>query len=113
MNNDTGLTEAKVVITVTGLETKQFTVVNIQPGSVPDGYNVKIVNEQISVTLRGPAEILKTISEDDISAIIDWSDYNEASGAQEMPVKIRIDAEGTENVGAIFKYTVSVEVEKG
>ena len=113
LNNDTGLTEAKVVITVSGLETKQFTITNIQTGNAPDGYDVQVINEQLTVTLRGPAEELEKIVDDDVSAIIDWSDFNEATGSQELPARIRIDAEGTENVGAIYSYFISVAIQKG
>lgn len=112
LNNDTGITEAVVNVEVSGLSTKTFNVTNIQKGTLPEGFDAEIVSEQITVTIRGLEEELEKIETDDISAIIDWGDFNAAVGNQELPVKIRIDLEGIASVGALFDYTVTVDVKK-
>ena len=112
LNNDTGITEALVTVEISGLSTRTFTVGNIQKGTPPEGFDAEIVSEQLTVTLRGIEEELEKISADDIAAIIDWSDFNAAVGNQELPAKIRVDLDGVSSVGAIFDYTVSVDVKK-
>lgn len=112
LNNDTGITEAVVTVEISGLSTKTLTVSNIQKGTLPDGFDAEIVSEQLTVTLRGTEEELESITSDDVAAIIDWSDFNAAVGNQELPAKIRVDVDGVSSVGAIFDYTVSVDVKK-
>ena len=112
LNNDTGITEAVVTVEVSGLSTKSFVVTNLQKGTLPDGFDADIISEQLNVTIRGTEEELSLITADDISAIIDWSDFNAAVGNQSLPAKIRIDVEGTTGAGAIFDYTISVDVRK-
>lgn len=114
LNNITGLTEATVRVEITGLETRTFNITNIQLGSVPAGFEAALNEEQVqvSVTIRGPKEELDLLDDINLAAIVDWTDFNGTLGAQALPAKIRIDADGVSNCGAIYDYTISVVVGK-
>lgn len=110
LNNITGITEATVNVEIVGLETKSFTVQNITVSNKPDGYEATVLNQQLTVKIRGTKEVLDGIISENISVIADLSDYTAASGVFNAPARIRID--GTNEAGAIGEYTVSVELRK-
>ena len=57
----TGITEAKVTVEVTGLETKAFRVTNISCINVTDGFKAEIITQNLDITLRGNPELLAQI----------------------------------------------------
>ena len=111
LTNVSGITEAEVKVEIVGLETKNFTVRNIQCRGVTDGYIADVVSRAITVKIRGTKEALEDLNADDILAYADLTDYDITTGAQIIPVKIQVD--GSTEVGAIGgPYSVSVEIRK-
>jgi len=111
LTNISGITEAEVKVEIVGLETKNFTVRNLQCRGVPEGYVADVVSKAITVRLRGTAEALESLSPDDILAYADISDYEIATGSHIIPVRIQVD--GSTEVGAIGgPYSISVEIRR-
>ncbi len=110
LNNITGLTEAEVSVEIVGLETKSFNVQNIIVTNAPAGYTATAINQQMVVRIRGSKEELEGIMSENITAVADLSDNSAAVGYFDVPVKIRID--GSNDVGAIGSYSVSVSLVK-
>lgn len=106
LNNDvsnvTGQTEAKVTIQVIGLATKKFNVSNISVTNPPEGRNVSILQENITVTLRGTEEVLQQIKANNIRAVADLSELAATTGEFQPSAKIIVD--GFTGVGAIGEY---------
>ena len=112
LKNVTGVTEATVTVEIVGLETRVFKVSNFSCINDSVGYVSNINTESIDVTLRGPAEQLDKIKSEDIRAVVDLTDYVESVGTFAPEAKIKIDAEGTADVGALGDYVLSVEIKR-
>ena len=110
VNNITGVKTAKVSVQIAGLTTKVFNVRNLSHINVTDGYEATILSESLPVTLRGQAETLATIRDENLRAVADLADYDASTGTYMSAVTIHVD--GFSDVGAIGDYTVSVEIRK-
>ena len=110
IRNLSGVTEAKVTVTIVGLETRRFTVRNLNCINVTDGYEADIISENIVVTLRGTEEQLSNIKDENLRAVADLEDYKNSTGLFMPEVKIYID--GFSEVGAVGAYTMSIEIRR-
>lgn len=109
--NISGITETEVKVEVVGLETRNFTVRNLQCRGVRDGFEAEVVSRAITVRIRGTAEELDNLSADNILAYADLSDYEITTGSHLIPVTVQVD--GSNTCGAIGdNYSVSVEIRK-
>ena len=98
----TGTTEATVTVTVSGMETKKFTVTNI----TVTGGSGELQTTQKEIVVRGTAEDLAEITADNIRIVADLTEYASATGTIEVPARVYVD--GFEKAGAVGDYTVSV-----
>ena len=111
LRNVEGLTEAEVKVEVVGLETKTFTVTNIQCRGVSEGYEADILSRALTVKLRGTAAQLAAVSESDLVAVADLSNTELATGSNIVNVKIQVD--GSLDVGAVGgPYTITVDIRR-
>ncbi|MBQ8076162.1 MAG: hypothetical protein IJ237_09285 [Oscillospiraceae bacterium] len=109
--NVEGITEAKVQVEILGLESKNFTVRNIQCRGVTEGYEAEVLSKALTVKLRGTPEVLAKVSTEDIVAIADLTDYDITTGSNIVNVRIQVD--GALDVGAIGgPYTIMVDIQK-
>lgn len=109
--NVEGITEAEVKVEIIGLESKNFTVRNIQCRGVTEGYEADVLSKALTVKLRGTPEVLAKVSTEDIVAIADLSDYDITTGSNIVNVRIQVD--GALDVGAIGgPYTIMVDIQK-
>ena len=98
LENVTGITEAKVTVTVSGLETRSFEVGNIKLQNIPRGYSAKADTESKTVYVRGTADELAMIDSSQLRIVADLKEVT-GSGTYTIPVRVYLDA-GTE-VGVI------------
>lgn len=105
--DETGVTEATVTVEFNNLETKTLTVRNITAENVPDGMKAELLTKALEVQIRGPVENLELITEDSVSATVDFSETE--LGAVKMKATIIIT---DPNVGAVGSYTVSATVKQ-
>ncbi len=112
LKNLSGITEARLSIELVGLETRSFSIPreNMACINVTDGYEAEVLSDYLVVKLRGTAEQLDQIRNENIRAIADLKDYNTSVGMYMPPVKITAD--GFPDVGAMGDYTVSIELRK-
>ena len=112
LKNLSGITEAKVSIELVGLEIRSFSIPreNMACINVTDGYEAEVLSDYLVVKLRGTAEQLDQIRNENIRAVADLKDYNTSVGQYMPPVKITVD--GFPDVGAMGDYTVSIELRK-
>ena len=108
LKNATGATEAKVTVEIVGLETKTFKVTNIDYANLAEGFEANIETESLDVRLRGSPESLEQLKDENIRAVADLSDLNNATGTYMPKVKIYVD--GFTDVGAIGSSTITVEI---
>ena len=110
ITSTTGVTTAEVTVEITGLETKAFRVSNISCTNVTDGFKAEIITQSLDIMLRGDAETLAQIKDENIRAVADLTDMNESTGTY-MP-KVRIYVDGFKNVGAIDENSITIEIER-
>lgn len=110
ITSTTGVTSAEVTVEITGLETKAFRVSNISCTNVTDGFNAEIITQSLDIMLRGDAETLAQIKDENIRAVADLTDMNESTGTYMPKVKIYVD--GFKNVGAIGENSITIEIER-
>ena len=107
LENVTGITEAKVTVTVSGLETRSFEVGNIKLQNIPRGYSAKADTEAKTVYVRGTSDELAMIDSSQLRIVADLKEVT-GSGTYTIPVRVYLDA-GTE-VGVIGDYSIVVSV---
>lgn len=110
LTNVTGISEAEVTVEITGLETKAFKVSNISYTNVTEGFAVELITQSLDIMLRGDAETLAQIKDENIRAVADLTDMNESTGTYMPKVKIYVD--GFKNVGALGENTITIEIER-
>ena len=109
----TGVTEATVTVSITGVATKSFSVNpdNIVCINVPDGYTAENITQALNVTVRAPQEILEQISEVNLRAVADLSNLGtSASGVFTPTVEIKID--GFPEAGCIGEYKIYITLKE-
>lgn len=111
--NMTGVTEATVTVSITGVATKSFSVNpdNIICINVPDGYDAENITQALNVTVRAPQEILDRISEVNLRAVADLSNLGtNASGVFTPTVEIKID--GFPEAGCVGEYKIYITLKE-
>lgn len=107
--NMTGVTEATVTISITGVSAKSFAVnpENIVCINVPDGYTADIITQALNVTVRAPQDVLDQISEVNLRAVADLSNLGtNVSGVFTPTVEIKID--GFPEAGCVGEYKIYI-----
>lgn len=104
VSNETGVTEASVSLGFIGLISKVFQVSNIQVINVPEGLEVDGLTQVLDIQLRGPKELMNTLTENDFTVTVDFA--GEAAGEVKKNVVITLGDKFSE-VGAIGSYHVS------
>lgn len=107
--NESGLTQATVTVTVEGLDTEVFAVSNIRTSPPPEGYTVDVVTQSVLVTVRGPAEDLAKIDASQFMVVGDLSNMT-VEGSRQVPARVYLN--GTNTVGVIGEYTISVNMSR-
>lgn len=109
VTNLSNIDEATVEITFTGLTTAEFVVENIRAVNVPEGMEVELINEKLTVILRGPAESLSQLRERDILVTVDFTDA--VAGTSTFKATIQLPEE-FQDIGALGNHNVSATVQE-
>ena len=107
VNNETGLTEAEVTVTFSGLSTKEFVIENIKMMNVPQGMEVELITKRLTITVRGPSAAISKLTADDIFAVVDFTGAEADTATFKATI---IFDEGFDAMGALGTYTVSATV---
>ena len=109
LTNLTGVTEANVTVSFPDLETKVFSVTEIQALNVPEGMIHELAAKVLKVTVRGPRNVVNQMSVKDISVSIDFADMS--VGTATFKAEIAIDTEKFPGVGAMGVYNVAATLQ--
>lgn len=109
VNNETGTTEATVSVQFTGLSTREFTIENISAINVPEGMEVDLITQELTVVLRGPSADVAKVQVEDIIATVDFA--GQEAGTNTYTAIIQCDDEFP-SVGAVGTYSVSATVKE-
>ncbi len=108
VTNQTGITEAVVTVKITGVSPRELTIDNFQIINVPEGMEAEIINANLTVKVRGPSVQILALKEEDITAVVDFSDAEIGTATYKATIQF---AEGFEAVGALKTYSVSATVD--
>lgn len=106
VTNLSGITEAAVTISFPQLAKKEFQVTTIKTKNVPEGMTADVMTKQLTVVLRGPADLIAKLTADQILVTIDLTGV-ENTAAVEANITFPEEFAG---VGAVGKYSVNVKV---
>ncbi len=107
ITNLSNVTEAQVEIRFSGLTVKEFVIEDIQAENVPEGLEADIIEEKLTVILRGPAAELAKITEEDIVVKADFT--NAVVGTSTFKATVHFpDTFAT--IGAIKSYSVTANI---
>lgn len=108
VTNLTGVTEAEVTITFTGLSTpREFVVENIETINIPEGMEVDLITEKLTVTVRGPSAEITRLTAEDITVVVDFTGAEADTSTFKATI---VFSDGFEAVGAMGTYSVSATV---
>lgn len=102
--NEAELTEIIVDIQFPNLAIKKLNISEITIINRPDIYEVEMRTQELEITVRGPAELVKDLSAEDITARIDLA------GLQVGPSKLKADIKMRDEIAVIDELS-SCEVE--
>ena len=108
-----GVKEATLTLELRGLAKKTVTIEqgSITCTNVSEGYQAAVMNATLdNVVIRGPEQVLRGITENNIRAVANLNDYGTATGFLTVPVKIVID--GTTEAGAYGEYKIYISISK-
>ncbi len=104
ITNLSEITEVQVDIAFTGLTTKEFVVENIKSINVPKGMQADIINEKLTVAIRGPAPELANLTPEDITVTVDFAGAEMGTATYKPTITL---PSYTATSGAVGTYSVS------
>lgn len=100
--------QASLSIKYHGLETRSFRVTNISGIGLSESQHFDPITTFVNVQLRGPAEDLELITEDDIRIVVDMTEYA-STGSYNVNGQVYVD--GYSRVGAVGgPWTVACKI---
>ncbi len=79
VTNLSGVSEAEVSIKYMGLSTKEIVVDEIESINVPQGMTATILNEKLTVIIRGPSAQIMELTEEDVTVSVDFTGAEEGT----------------------------------
>lgn len=107
VTNETGITEVTAAVRFVGVNTREMSVEGIEIRNVPEGMEVDLITQKLNVIVRGPTGLLSTLTEEDISAVVDFADAEEGSSTFKATI---LFSEEFQKMGAVGTYSVSATV---
>ncbi len=108
INNESGISEIYAQITFPELEEREFGDMLVQYINVPEGMQPS-GTKQVSIVVRGPADLLKELTRDDITVTVDLSGV--AVGTEYYTYEVKVDfANGYETLGTLAVDTVTARL---
>lgn len=109
LENVSGITQATVKVTVSGLSTRTVEVDNIILSNVPAGYTVTSATQVRTVVIRGKDKDLDAVDASQLRIVADMSEITTV-GTYSIPVKVYLDA--SSSVGVIGEYSIVVNIDR-
>lgn len=107
VTNETGITEVTAAVRLVGVNTREMPVSDIQIQNVPEGMEVELFTQKLTVIVRGPTGALSLLTEEDISAVVDFSGAEEGIATFKVTI---VFSEEFQKMGAVGTYSVSATV---
>ncbi len=110
LNNVSGVSEATVKISLSGLTTATIEVDNIELINEPEGYHADSVTTSRQIQIRGTQEAVEQVTKGQIRIVADLKNAAISAGTQTIPVRVYLNNRG--DVGVVGEYTIVVSISK-
>lgn len=110
LTNVSGMAEAAVDITINGLVTRTLEVDNISFINKPAGTTPEAVTQSRQVQIRGKADAVAAVTQDQLRIVADLGQALASTGTQTLPVKVMLNS--GEDVGVVGDYNIVVSITK-
>lgn len=110
LTNVSGVSEATVKVTISGLTTATLEVDNIEFINKPSGYEVEKVTTSRQVQIRGTQEAVESVTASQLRIVADLQNAVAATGSQTIPVKVYLD--GRSDVGVVGEYNIVISIKR-
>ena len=106
--NISNSTSAKLVLDLSGLSKKTFTVDSFKVSGLSSKYKADVTQTSMNVTVIGSEEELKSLKSSDIEGVIDTSDQSGTVGSVQMPVTFKLSGTDTCWVSGSYKANITI-----
>ena len=107
ITNESGITEVTASVRFVGVSTREMAVTDIQIQNVPEGMEVDLITQKLTVVVRGPSGQLALLTDEDLVAIVDFSTAEEGTSTFKVTI---VFSENFPKMGAVGTYSVSATV---
>lgn len=107
--NLSGVTTATFRASFKNRTSAVLTTTNFSLLNEPEGKDVSMLTEALSVTVFGTSEDVASLSGDDLEVIVDLSDFGSAAGGYTVPATVRV--KNGADVGVSGSYQVRVNIQ--
>lgn len=107
ITNLSAVTEVTATVMLSGLSTREYVLENIRSVNIPEGMAVELITEKLTVTVRGPVELMNRLTAENLIATVDFT------GAEAGTTTFRATitfTEGITGVGVLRSDPVSAAV---
>lgn len=104
VKNVSNLTEATVTVSFPNLLTEELNVKNFKPINVPEGMEAEILTKELTVTVRGPASLVRKMTADDVTVVVDFANAAMGTGTVRASISVASEFAG---VGEMGTYSVT------
>ena len=109
-NNLSGITTVQVALDTEGLASKTIRVTDIPVVNAPSSYKYSVVTRSLSITVIGPEEDIKDLTEKDLLVTADLTGYSVKDASFEH--EVTVTAPDYSKVWASGSYTVWIDAER-
>lgn len=107
--NLSGVTRATLTVSFKDMSSAEVTATRFDTVNVPEGKTVRILTEELPVTIFGTSADVGAVSEEDITVTADLSDYSGASGTYTVPATVQIGTDGDVGVSGTYQVQVTIQ----
>ena len=102
---------ASVSLTFQNVAVRQVEVQSIVLENVPQGYEAALVNQQLSVWVRGEADLVGDLDPGQLQVTVDLSEASLREGLQRLPVTVSFKGDSPEGVDIMgTQYSIALEL---
>lgn len=110
VSNQSGIAQVTLDVELPEMEIREYEITDIQLTNIPKGWTAKSLAQLLPVKIRGRGPVLDRITPEILSAVVDLSEAETGTSTYEAAIVIEGFGEA-DNVGAVEKYTVLVQLE--
>lgn len=107
--NLSGVTRATLTVSFIDMTSAEVTATQFEAANVPEGKTVRILTEELPVTIFGTAADVEAVTEENVTVIADLSDYSGASGTYTVPATVKTGTSGDVGVSGTYQVQVTIQ----